>query len=326
MLLVREGKSDARWSFGEIGPALGEKHKLITDAAQRGGELGDAPGAYLEKVIAAEIGVSPQRWANAKAGRERPEHLDYVHASTLRALAKYFHLDADDYLGPEAWLAYTPAVTTDELEQRLREVGYGHLSFMGATGGASRPADGLLAWLCAEHRMTRQGISVSLARELDPRDGTTRATGIVDEVMEEEEESAALFHARDRIAVRLDAGRDWHVVLLQLTDAISPPHFTLHCLLPSYRHPATELAKGLPLPALPDRQGRPGFGLGVDPGLVDLIAIVTRGSPLALPFTAPSDPRFHVVDVGPELQRIKGALNALPATSLRVLHAPLRVV
>jgi hypothetical protein len=325
MLLVRDGRNDARWSFGEIGPALGEKHKLITDAAQRGGELGDAPGAYLEKVIAAEIGVSPQRWANAKAGRERPEHLDYVHASTLRALAKYFNLDADHYLGPEAWLAYTPAITTDELEQRLLDVGYGHFLAM-RTQGELRPADSLLAWLRTEHQMTRQGISVSVAREIDQGSEPTRATGIVDEVMEEEEQSAALFRAHDRLVIQLDAGKGWHVVLLQLTDALTPPHFTLRCLLPSYRHPGTELANGVHLPALTDRQGRPGFGLGADPGFVDLIAIVTRGSPLALPFTVSSDARFHVVDVGPELQRIKGALNALPATSLRVLHSPLRVV
>lgn len=324
MLLVRDGKSDARWSFGEIGPALGEKHKLISDAAQRGGELGDAPAAYLEKVIAAEIGMGAQRWSNAKNGKERPDHPDYVHASHLRALAKYFHLDADHYFGPEAWLAYTPATTTDELEQRLLDVGYGHLSYT-RSQGALRPADSLLAWLRAEHQMTRQGISVSMAREIDRGNESTRATGIVDEVMEAEEQSAALFRAHDRLVVQLDAGSGWHVVLLQLTDAIKPPHFTLRCLLPSYRHPATELANGMPLPVLPDTQGRPGFGLGADPGLVDLIAIVTRGSPLALPFAVPGDPRFHVVDAGPELQRIKGALNALPAPSLRVLHAPLRV-
>lgn len=323
MLLSRDGHSDGRWSFEELGTTLGEKHRLVTTAAQRGGELGNALAPYAERLVADELGVTAPWWANARAGRVRPKHNDYVYASHLRALAKYFHLDADHYFGPDAWLAYTPEVTVAEFEKQLLEVGYGGLSFMRAAD--LRPADSLLAWLRTQHEMTRTGISVTAAREFGGQSTPTRAVGVMDEVTEEEEESIALFRPGDRIKVALTASKGWHVVLLQLTDAIKPPFFALHCLAPSYRNPETSLSGGTSLPTLADTKGRLGFGLGSEPGRVDLIAILTRDEPLHLPFAVPESPAFHVIDPGQELQHVKGALNRLPAHARRVLHGPLRV-
>ena len=325
VLLVRDGKDARRWSFSDIGPVLGEKYKLVKDAAQLGGELGDAPWAYRDQSVAAHIGMSEQRWSNARKGRARAEHSDYVLATHLRELAHYFHLDAAHYLGEDAWRFYTPDFTTDQLEKRLIDVGYYRTSRFDAQGEL-RPADRLLSWWRDRHGMTRQGIAVSLAREVDRAEEPTRATGVVDEFMEEEESAAALFHGRDRIALRLSVDTGWHLVLLQLTDAVGPPHYTLRCLLPSYRQRATVLETSLPVPATPDQQGRPGFGLGADPGLVDFIAIVTKGRPLDLPFHTPDQGRFHVIAPGDELQQVETALHAVPVDSRRVLHAPLRII
>ena len=241
----------------------------------------------------------------------------------MRSLAKYFRLDADHYFGPDAWLAYTPDVTVADVEKQLLEVGYGGLSFMRAAN--PRPADSLLAWLRTEHEMTRTGISVAVAREIGGQSTPTRAVGVMDEVAEEEEASIALFHPGDRITVGVSADKGWHAVLLQLTDAIKPPFFTLHCLAPSYRNPVTALSVGALLPTLADSKGRPGFGLGSEPGRIDLIAILTRDEPLQLPFAVPTSPTFRVVDLGAEFQHLKGALNRLPKHTRRVLHAPLRV-
>lgn len=310
------------WTFGEIGPALGKKHKLVSGLAQRGGERGTDPTPYMEQLVADELRVSPQWWSTAKAGRERPGRRDYVRETHLRALASYFHLDANHYLGPEAWRVYTPEVTVEQLELRLLEIGYGGQTYM--RPGSQRAIDSLLALLRTDFGMTRQGITVVMARDLG-LGGPTRATGVVDELMEQEEESRSLFAPGDAIAVGLEASRGWHAVLLQATDSTVAPHFTLRCVAPSYRHPSTEWSPGELLPMQPDGKGRPGLKLGKDPGLVDLIAILTRGEPLPLPFVVPKEPRFHVVDPGAELQRIRGALAGFPAHSRRVLHAPMRV-
>ncbi len=65
-------KDGARWSFDEIGPALGQKFKLAKEAAEVSGEFAKADRYYFQEAqIATKIGMSPSSLSNAKAGRKR---------------------------------------------------------------------------------------------------------------------------------------------------------------------------------------------------------------------------------------------------------------
>jgi hypothetical protein len=324
-----EAQRDPKWPFSEIGPALGEKFERLRTEAELGGEFAtEGRDFWLDRSIAAEIGMSPVAWSKAKSGQKRADgKQEYIYGRHLRGIAAYFGLDQPRYLGPRAWEAFTPEVPKEEFFAALSRAGYGSGGF--ANGRSTRPADAVLAGLQDVGRgLVRGGIEVVLVREAG-LGGQRRSAGVVDETAEAEEAESAHFAPGDNVVVRLLVPATSHVVLLQLTEIAHPPHCALHCLAPSYRHRGTAVPRDGVVPEARDSKGRRGFQLGADRGRLDMLALVTQGGPLPLPFDPPDEEkRFHLVDAARELRLLREVLRASAARAgdaLQILHAPIRV-
>jgi hypothetical protein len=170
--------------------------------------------------------------------------------------------------------------------------------------------------------MSSQGIEAIPGNEIADREaGHERAVGAVDEATEIEELARVHFRPGDNLVVKISIPAK-RVVLLQLFELTCPPYFDLICLAPSFRHGGTAMPPEGLIPATPDHRGRRGFVLGQDPGRVDLLALVSDQS-LIMPFTDPTEPRYHHVDQR-ELQQLQQLIVSEPS-SMRVLHLPIRI-
>jgi hypothetical protein len=315
-----------QWLFSETGPALGEKMRLLVGAALTDAEAMPDPGRFTDKLIAEEIGMSSaSAWSKAKSGKLRPGRREYVKAAQLQKLAVFFGLHLPQHLGPEAWRQLSPQVSVAEFEAALMRIGYGSLGLRRKR--LVRPADELLLWMSEHCELTRRGIKATPPAPSGPQMGNRRGAGAVDAVTEAAEGEFFILAPADEFVVHIEAVPGAHVVLLQLSEEVHPPHYSLHCLLPSYRHTDTLLPPGGLLPSSVDALGRRGFVAGAQAGRFDLLAIVTTRAPLPHPFAMPADGRFHQVEPMRELAALKrGLQDAAAAGSLRIHNLPMRVV
>lgn len=311
---------DERWQFNKIGPDLGDKVKLLVNACLNDRQEPGKRRDYTTTAIAQAIRIDGSRLGYAMRGTLPQGRTEYIYVPVLQKLADFFELQS--YLGSDAWAWLTPEATTRQLELELRRVGYGNFKL--ESGRTPHPVDGQLAWLVKHCELTRRGLSVIRARDIEgPNQGQQRGAGVIDYATELDRETwSSPLEPGDDFVVRVDAPAGSHVVLFLLCEQAPPPHFALCCLAPSYRA-GTQLAGNGVLPASRDAKGHRGFIAGDEPGRIDLLAFVTPHEPLALPFQ-PDGLRFHVVEPENELAMMRETLTKKPL-GLRVLHAPVRV-